>query len=82
MYSSPTVHPSLSPRLNSYYGAYLAYFHDAVPKKGIAGSIEEYIFSEKYNIDPHREAKGLKQAEMLNRFVEILALGRSICVRT
>jgi len=54
------------------YNAYLTYFHEVVVEKGIAGTIEEYIFSEKYNVDPVREAKGQKQAEMLNRFLEIL----------
>ncbi|EIW77878.1 hypothetical protein CONPUDRAFT_128865 [Coniophora puteana RWD-64-598 SS2] len=56
----------------NYYTGYLNYFHDLVLRKSASELLEEYIFSEKYNIDPAREAKGEKQPEMLNRFVEII----------
>ncbi|KAH7914912.1 hypothetical protein BJ138DRAFT_268140 [Hygrophoropsis aurantiaca] len=56
----------------NYYNAYLKYFHELVLTKSASELLEEYIFSPRYNIDPTREAKGEKQAEMLNRFLEII----------
>ncbi|KAH7886674.1 hypothetical protein F5I97DRAFT_1027063 [Phlebopus sp. FC_14] len=57
---------------DQYYNAYLNYFHRIVlqPASTIASILEEYIFSQGYNVRDDNE--GAQQPQMLNRLMEIL----------
>ncbi|OAX36710.1 hypothetical protein K503DRAFT_793258 [Rhizopogon vinicolor AM-OR11-026] len=52
----------------NYYEAYTTLFVKSIEEKGAAATLEEFIFSEKYNFEPGRDAAA--QPEMLCRFVD------------
>ncbi|KAH7882768.1 hypothetical protein F5I97DRAFT_1908239 [Phlebopus sp. FC_14] len=52
----------------NYYQAYVAFFTKQIDEKGAAKTLEEYIFSEKYNFQKRRAAES--QPEMLFRLVD------------
>ncbi|KAG1857737.1 hypothetical protein DFJ58DRAFT_715931 [Suillus subalutaceus] len=51
----------------NYYEAYTTFFAKAIEEKGASATLDEFIFSEKYNFQPGRDAES--QPEMLCRFV-------------
>ncbi|KAG2153340.1 hypothetical protein DEU56DRAFT_480362 [Suillus clintonianus] len=51
-----------------FYEAYTSFFDKVIEEKGAAATFEEFVFSEKYNFDPRRDAAS--QPEMLSRFVD------------
>ncbi|KAG1751806.1 hypothetical protein EDB19DRAFT_2000665 [Suillus lakei] len=52
----------------NYYEAYTTFFANAIEEKGASATLDEFIFSEKYNFQPGRDAGS--QPEMLCRFVD------------
>lgn len=52
----------------NYYEAYTTFFANAIEEKGASATLDEFIFSEKYNFQHGRDADG--QPEMLCRFVD------------
>ncbi|KAG1773707.1 hypothetical protein EV702DRAFT_1243059 [Suillus placidus] len=52
----------------NYYEAYTTFFAKAIEEKGASATLDEFVFSEKYNFQPGRDADG--QPEMLCRFVD------------
>lgn len=52
----------------NYFEAYTTFFTKAIEEKGASATLDEFIFSEKYNFQPGRDAKS--QPEMLYRFVD------------
>jgi len=54
--------------IGSYYEAYTTFFVKAIQEKGASATLDEFIFSEKYNFQPGRDTKS--QPEMLYRFVD------------
>jgi hypothetical protein len=54
--------------IDSYYEAYTTFFAKAIQEKGASATLDEFIFSEKYNFQPGREADS--QPEMLSRFID------------
>lgn len=64
-----TLHaPTLLCRIDSYYEAYTKFFIKSIEEKGVSATLEEFIFSEKYNFESGRDAAA--QPEMLCRFVD------------
>jgi hypothetical protein len=54
--------------INSYYEAYATFFAKAIEEKGASATLDEFVFSERYNFQPGRDADS--QPEMLCRFVD------------
>ncbi|KAG0700989.1 hypothetical protein DFH29DRAFT_1080332 [Suillus ampliporus] len=54
----------------NFYGAYITFFIEAIEEKGVSATLEEYIFSEKYNFVEGRDAS--TQPVMLSRFLGAL----------
>ncbi|KAG2131877.1 hypothetical protein BD769DRAFT_1354969 [Suillus cothurnatus] len=52
----------------NYYQAYTTFFAKAIQEKGASATLDEFIFSEKYNFQPGRDTES--QPEMLYRFVD------------
>ncbi|KAG2135389.1 uncharacterized protein EDB93DRAFT_1092359 [Suillus bovinus] len=52
----------------NYYEAYTTFFAKVIEEKGASATLDEFIFSEKYNFQPGRDAGS--QPEMLSRFVD------------
>lgn len=52
----------------NFYEAYNTFFDKAIEEKGAAATLEEYVFSDKYNFNPGRDAAS--QPHMLSRFVD------------
>ncbi|KAG1742545.1 hypothetical protein EDB19DRAFT_1827736 [Suillus lakei] len=52
----------------NFYEAYMTFFNRAIEEKGAAATLEEFVFSNKYNFDPGRDTAS--QPEMLSRFVD------------
>jgi hypothetical protein len=52
----------------NYYQAYTTFFAKAIQEKGASATLDEFIFSEKYNFQPGRDAES--QPEMLSRFID------------
>jgi hypothetical protein len=50
-----------------FYVAYRTFFIKAIEERGVSATLDEYIFSEKYNFEEGREAS--TQPKMLDRFV-------------
>ncbi|KAF9235891.1 hypothetical protein BU15DRAFT_64442 [Melanogaster broomeanus] len=55
----------------NFYQGYVTFFSKQIDDKGAAGTLEEFIFSEKYNFQDGRDATS--QPEMLLRFVDGLS---------
>ncbi|KAF9235890.1 hypothetical protein BU15DRAFT_64441 [Melanogaster broomeanus] len=53
--------------VGSFYQGYVTFFSKQIDEKGAAGTLEEFIFSEKYNFQDGRDVTS--QPEMLFRFV-------------
>ncbi|KAG1860779.1 hypothetical protein F4604DRAFT_1126059 [Suillus subluteus] len=52
----------------NFYEAYTTFFDKAIEEKGAAATLEEFVFSDKYNFNPGRDAAS--QPNMLSRFVD------------
>ncbi|KAG1763927.1 hypothetical protein EDD22DRAFT_471845 [Suillus occidentalis] len=52
----------------NYYEAYTTFFAKAIEEKGASATLDEFVFSERYNFQPGRDADS--QPEMLCRFVD------------
>ncbi len=52
---------------DSYYKSYLKFFTDVLLEKGPAGTLEKYIFSPKFNIEPPKHDHS--PMAMTNRFL-------------
>ncbi|KAG0691586.1 hypothetical protein DFH29DRAFT_819371 [Suillus ampliporus] len=52
---------------DKFYVAYVTFFIEAIEEKGVSTTLDEYIFSEKYNFIEGRDAS--TQPVMLNRFL-------------
>jgi hypothetical protein len=53
--------------LVSYYAAYVAFFKQSIDKKGVNATLEDYIFSKKFNFIEGRDTS--TQPMMLIRFL-------------
>ncbi|KAF9235892.1 hypothetical protein BU15DRAFT_64444 [Melanogaster broomeanus] len=54
--------------VGSFYQSYVTFFSEQIDEKGAAGTLEEFIFSEKYNFQDGRDATN--QPEMLLRLMD------------
>jgi Questin oxidase-like len=52
-----------------YYQAYFTFFATSLLEKGVAKSLEEYIYSKPANYDNQREKEGKDQPKMFSRFL-------------
>ena len=52
----------------SFYQGYVTFFSKKISEKGTAGTLEEFVFSEKYNFQKGRDAN--TQPEMLTRMFD------------
>ncbi|KAI9463444.1 hypothetical protein HD554DRAFT_2206431 [Boletus coccyginus] len=52
----------------NFYQGYVSFFSDQISQKGAAGTLEEFIFSDKYNLQKGRDAD--TQPAMLARFID------------
>lgn len=52
----------------NFYEAYTTFFNKVIEEKGAAATLEEFVFSDKYNCDPGKDAAS--QPNMLSRFVD------------
>ncbi|KIJ13025.1 hypothetical protein PAXINDRAFT_170906 [Paxillus involutus ATCC 200175] len=52
----------------NFYQSYVTFFSKQIDEKGAAGTLEEFVFSEKYNFQNGRDVES--QPEMLSRFVD------------
>lgn len=52
----------------NYYEAYTTFFVKTIEEKGASATLDEFIFSEKYNFQPGRDTES--QPEMLCRFMD------------
>lgn len=53
-----------------YYSAYVDFFTAILRKDGAATTLEDYVFSQKANFDPARDADGKSPPQFLCRFVD------------
>ncbi|KAF9235888.1 hypothetical protein BU15DRAFT_64439 [Melanogaster broomeanus] len=72
--------------VGSFYQGYVTFFSKQIDEKGAAGTLEEFIFSERYNFQDGRDAT--RQPEMLFRLMDglfhpmihgMLAEGLALC---
>ena len=63
----PCIRSSHSAR-TSFYQGYVSFFSKQVSEKGAARTLEEFVFSEKYNFQKGRDAN--TQPEMLARLFD------------
>ncbi|KAG2740712.1 hypothetical protein P692DRAFT_20881154 [Suillus brevipes Sb2] len=59
--------------VEKFYVAYRTFFIKAIEERGISATLDEYIFSEKYNFEEGRDAS--TQPKMLDRFIGGLTHG-------
>jgi hypothetical protein len=53
-----------------YYSAYVDFFTTILRKDGAAATLEDYVFSQKANFDPARDADGKSPPQFLCRLID------------